>query len=142
MCLIEDKQIFYLVLNTKHNQIDQEFIDSILKLLDEVEVKAKGKEAVLVTIGTGTTTFCSGFDLKYWALNPMNMLLTIIGMQKVFARLISLGIPSLAVLNGHTIAAGVFLALCHDKIIMKADPKKSIWVNELTFGKAVPYAYL
>ena len=90
-----------------------EFILKINNLLDQLEEKAKNKEAVLVTIGTGKT-FCSGFDLKYWIENPINPFLTVIEMQKVNARLLSIGIPSLAVLNGHAIAGGIYPALCHD----------------------------
>ena len=63
-------------------------------------------------------------------------------MQKVFARILELGIPSMAVFNGHAIAGGVFIGLACDRLIMNADPKFTICLNELTFGKAIPYSYV
>ena len=49
----------------------------------------------------------------------------------------------MAVFNGHAIAGGVFLGLCHDRIIMnESNPKWTVCLNELSFGKAVPHSYV
>lgn len=48
------------------------------------------------------------------------------------ARIMVIGIPSMAVLNGHAVAGGLFLGLCHDQVIMNTvNPKCQLWVNEL-----------
>ena len=96
----------------------------------------------MIVIGSGPKCFCSGFDLKMWAENPLNSLISLMMTQKVLARILELGIPSMAVFNGHAIAGGVFIGLACDRIIMKNDPKLQICCNELTFGKAIPYAYV
>ena len=70
-----------------------------------------------------------------------NMLLSLVEFQKVLARCLDLGIPSMAVFNGHAIAGGAFLGMVHDRIIMNSDKKFIIQLNELTFGKAPPYSY-
>ena len=44
----------------------------------------------------------------------------------VMSRILQMGIPSLAVFNGHAIAGGLFLGLAHDEIIMKNDPKFTV----------------
>ena len=118
-----------------------DFISQMNSVLDQLEA-SKEEPSVLITIGTGAKCFCSGFDLKYWALNPVNMLLSLVEFQKVLARFLELGIPSMAVFNGHAIAGGAFLGMVHDRIIMNSDKKFIIQLNELTFGKAPPYSYI
>ena len=53
-----------------------------------------------------------------------------------------LGFPTLAVVNGHAVGAGVFLALAHDRAIMESNPDFTFCTNELSFGKAIPYPYV
>ena len=73
MGLVVDGSIFYIVLNKKMNMVDQKFIDEMNQILDKIEATHKADEpAVIVTIGSGSNVFCSGFDLKYWAANPVN----------------------------------------------------------------------
>ena len=127
-------------MNRPFNQINMEFIKKMNGILDEID-SMKEEPAVLITIGSGPKAFCSGFDLKEWAENPVNMLVSLMGMQQIFARFLKLGIPSMAVFNGHSIAGGVMLGLCHDRIIMNSDPKFMVCLNELTFGKSFPYSY-
>ena len=57
------------------NMISLDFLDKINAKLDEVE-KSTGP-AVLVTVASGPKVFCSGFDLKFWAKNPVNQTLSI-----------------------------------------------------------------
>ena len=76
-------------------------------------MEASTGEAVLVTIGSGKC-FCSGFDLKMWEEKVKNKALSIVKAQRLFARFITLNVPSLAVFNGHSIAGGVFIGLSHD----------------------------
>ena len=57
-------------------------------------------------------------------------------------KLLILNVPTLCIWQGHAIAGGVFLGLCHDHIIMKDDPKLMVCLNELSFGKNVPFAYM
>lgn len=48
----------------------------------------------------------------------------------------------MCVINGPCVAGGVFIALCHDRIIM-ADTKKSyMTLNEALIDKVVPYQFL
>ena len=75
VALIKQGVIFYLVLNTKMNMLNLDFIERINQKLDEVEA-SKG-EAVLVTVASGPKVFSSGFDLKFWAKNPYNPLFSL-----------------------------------------------------------------
>ena len=59
------------------------------------------------------------------------------------ARFLTIGIPSMAVFNGHSIAGGVFLGLSHDRVIMNAsNPKWKICLSEFTFSGYAPYPYI
>ena len=71
IALVRDGLIFYMVLNTKLNMIDMNFINRMNQVLDEIE--SSDGPGVLVTIASGPTVFCSGFNLKFWAENPWNM---------------------------------------------------------------------
>jgi enoyl-CoA hydratase/carnithine racemase len=138
VALVKDGPIFYMVMNTPFNMIDFDFLECCNKIIDKVEESTE--EAVLVTIGS-KRLFCSGFDMKFWEAKPLNKPLSIILAQMLFARLITLSIPSLAIFNGHSIAGGVFIGLCHDEIWMTSDPKAFVWVNENSFGGILPSGF-
>jgi enoyl-CoA hydratase/carnithine racemase len=57
------------------------------------------------------------------------------------ARFLTLSVPTFCVWQGHAVAGGVFLGMCHDIIIMKDDPKLMVFLNELSFGMNLPFAY-
>jgi Delta3-Delta2-enoyl-CoA isomerase len=138
MGLIRDGSIFYFVLNDGENTFDNDKIERVNKYLDEVE-KSKGP-AVLVTVGTGSKNFSTGFDLHFWAQDFQNLMTSIPRMQLLLARFITLPIPTLAVINGHAYAGGLILALCHDFRIMH-DGKRRICLSELNLGMPLPTAY-
>jgi enoyl-CoA hydratase/carnithine racemase len=75
VALVKEGLVYYLVLNTKMNMLNLDFIARIDKKLDEVE-NSKG-EAVLVTVASGPKVFSSGFDLKFWAKNPWNVIFSL-----------------------------------------------------------------
>ena len=59
--------------------------------------------------------------------------------NQMFDKILTMNVPTLAVFNGHSIAGGVFLGLCHDRIIMKDDPKLYLSLNELNIG--IPFCH-
>ena len=138
VALVKDDPIFYMVFNTNFNMLDFEFIKRCNQIIDEVE--ASEGEKVLITINSGKI-FSAGFNLKFWDAKPKNKPLSIILAQRLFARFITLSIPSLAIFNGPSIAGGVFIGLCHDEIWMANDPKSFVWVNENSFGAILPSGF-
>ena len=138
MGLIKDGPIFYLVFNNGDNTFDFEVIAKLNGYLDEVE--ASTGPAVLVTIGTGTTRFSTGFDLKFWAKELGNPLVSISKMQLLLNRFMTLPVPTMAVINGHAYAGGLILALVHDFRVM-AKGKGRICLSELALGLPLPPAY-
>ena len=92
----------------------------------------EGKK-VLVTISNGKV-FSAGYNLKE-LMKPSvsNISYGILG-QTLTQKVLNLNMPTLAVVNGHAIAAGLWLALCHDRIIMVNDEKTYMLLNELQNG--------
>lgn len=131
MVLVPDHagKVFYIVLNTPYNMIDVEFLHQYNQALDQIELKlsteanSKGKRrgGVIVTIGVGDKVFSSGFNLKFWRKNPANVSDSLREYHNLMRRLLTIGVPTLCVANGHTIAGGVFLCLAHDRVIMNGN---------------------
>jgi enoyl-CoA hydratase/carnithine racemase len=62
-------------------------------------------------------------------------------MLKLYARILSIGVPTLSVINGHAVAGGLLLALCHDKVIMEDDPKWKLQMNEILINMSINFPY-
>ena len=133
-------KIYYVVLNTKVNAMDQTVLDEFHRILDEVEA-TKG-EGVLVTVNTNGRVFSSGFNTRYWMKDyPKNSIVTIGHLRRLLARLLTFPMPTLSVVNGHMIAGGVMLALGHDMTVMNGDKKKNfrVHLNEVDIGFFIPH---
>ena len=61
IALVQDENIYYIVMNTKYNMIDPAMITKFNEFLDIIEA-SKGP-AICVTIGAGTKAFSSGFNI-------------------------------------------------------------------------------
>lgn len=61
-------------------------------------------------------------------------------MQLIFARFLSLPIPTLCVISGHCYAGGLFLALCHDFRIMRSGSGR-LCLSEINVGLPLPPSY-
>ena len=106
--------------------------------LDEIE-QSTGP-ACLVTIGTGERMFSTGFDLKMWTTGIIPQWQSILSIQGMFDRMLTLGIPTVCVMNGFTMAGGLLFALMHDFRIMK-DEKNFVCLSEINIGFSLPPAF-
>ena len=66
-----DEPVHYVVLTRKDNVFNTELVKTYLALLDKIE--ATEGPGVMVTIGTGSKIFSTGFDLNFWASSYDNM---------------------------------------------------------------------
>ena len=69
--MIREGNIFYLVLNRPDNTINPKSLNLINEKLDIV-ANSEGP-VVLVTLGTGTKVFSTGFDLTHWKVDVTNV---------------------------------------------------------------------
>jgi enoyl-CoA hydratase/carnithine racemase len=117
--LERDGEVFILHMRDGENRLNRPFLDAFNVALDEVE-RSEGP-AALVT--TGAERFYStGLDLGWLATQQgpgIREFLT--DLHLLLARLLSFPMATAAALNGHTFAAGAFIALAHDFRIMRED---------------------
>ena len=128
--------VFVLRMDNGENRFNPTSIGEIETALDEVMSTQAGGESpcALVTTGTGKF-FSNGIDLD-WMLGGRDDLMVddpmaFIGdMSRMWARVMSLPIPTVAAVNGHAFAGGAMFSLAHDHVLMRAD--RGYWsVNEV-----------
>jgi Delta3-Delta2-enoyl-CoA isomerase len=110
--------VFTLDLGEGENRFTREWMAAVTDALDEVDA-ADGPRALL-TVARGKI-WSNGLDLD-WLVAHMDQAGDYTAqVQGLFARMLSTQCPTIAVLQGHTFAAGALLALGHDVRIMRAD---------------------
>lgn len=72
----------------------------------------------------------------------MNSYATIAAAQDLLRRFIQLNVPSMCVMNGHALAGGLIIAMCHDFRILNADSYVQLTENDVGLSFANPYAKL
>ena len=116
--LQRDDDVFLLHLGDDENRFTREWMTAVGDALDEVDA-AEGPRALL-TVATGKF-WSNGLDLDWLTANLDQGGPYIDQVQGLFARYLELTVPTVAVLQGHTFAAGALLALANDRRVMRAD---------------------
>ncbi|MBV1881215.1 MAG: enoyl-CoA hydratase/isomerase family protein [Pseudomonadales bacterium] len=93
-------------------------VDDLNEALDQIEQDTG--DLTLVVTGDGKN-FSQGYDIDYLASCGDKMNDFIEESLRVFSRLLSLGVPSVAAVNGHAFGSGAMLALCCDFRCMRED---------------------
>lgn len=83
--------------------------------------------AVVLTGPIGSKFWSNGFDLEYLGTNPKH---AFEALHKLCGRLLTFPVPTVACLQGHCFAGGVFVALCCDYRVMNGE-RGFICLNEL-----------
>ncbi|MEV5708862.1 enoyl-CoA hydratase/isomerase family protein [Actinoallomurus sp. NPDC052274] len=116
--LRRDGDVHILRMDAGENRFSPGFLDELEKALGELE-SAEGRRA-LVTIGAGKF-YSNGLDLEWLTGNPDQFEPYLHRVHAVFARFLTLPMPTVAAINGHAFAAGAMLALTHDHRVMRGD---------------------
>ncbi len=110
--------VFLLDLGDGENRFNPDWVGSLNQLLDEVE--AAPAPRALVTTANGKI-WSNGLDLEWMGANADALPAFITQVQSLFARVLTLGVPTVAALQGHCFAAGAMLAVAHDARVMRED---------------------
>ena len=141
MIKLEKKEsIYFLTMDAEENRWNTTFVREISKALDVIE-KDEGPGA-LITASTNQKFFSNGLDLE-WMQAPENYPEG--GDREVFGeefmnlmgRFITLPIPTVCAINGHSFGAGFMFALSHDVRIMRED-RGFLCANEMQLGFPIP----
>ncbi|MEV5839183.1 enoyl-CoA hydratase-related protein [Nocardia sp. NPDC052112] len=111
------EKIAVLDLGDDENRFTPEFLDAVNAHLDTA--LAEGAHG-LVTTASGKF-YSNGLDLDWLVANGDRTQWYIGRVQALFARVLTLPIPTAAALPGHAFGAGAMLALAHDYRVMRAD---------------------
>jgi enoyl-CoA hydratase/carnithine racemase len=116
--LTQQDAVHVLDLGDNENRFSADWLKNVHALLDTV---AEGTEpAVLVTTGTGKF-YSNGLDLEWLLAHGDQAQQYINDVQELFARVLTLPVPTVAAVNGHAFGAGAMLAMAHDFRVMRAD---------------------
>ena len=141
MIKLEKKEsIYFLTMDAEENRLNTSFVIEIAEALDRIE-NDEGPGA-LITSSTNPKFFSNGLDLD-WMQDPESHPKG--GDREVFGeefmylmgRFITLPIPTICAINGHTFGAGFMFALSHDVRIMRED-RGFLCANEMQLGLPIP----
>lgn len=102
-----------LHLGDDENRFSPDWLQRAHSTLDEVS-------EVLVTTGGGKF-YSNGLDLEWLLAHGDQAAKYIADVQELFARVLTLPVPTVAAINGHAFGAGAMLAMAHDFRVMRGD---------------------
>jgi enoyl-CoA hydratase/carnithine racemase len=118
--LKREGDVFILTMFKGDNRFNPPFIEGMNRALDTVE-QSRGPIA-LVTTGGEEKFYSNGLDLAWLSGDGKSEKQSfIVAVSKLFARVLSFPLPTVAAINGHAFASGALLAFAHDFRIMRAD---------------------
>ncbi|BAN03459.1 enoyl-CoA hydratase/isomerase family protein [Ilumatobacter coccineus] len=117
--LSRNDDVFVLDFGDDENVTSEAWVASIHELLDQVAA-AEGPRA-LVTTGSAKH-YSNGLDVPYMAtLSPGDVADYVERVLEIPRRIMLLGVPTAAAVNGHAFGMGAFLVIAHDHAVMRAD---------------------
>jgi enoyl-CoA hydratase/carnithine racemase len=116
--LTRDGDVFVLDLGDGENRFNDESLTAIETHLAVVEATAAPR--ALVTTATGKF-WSNGLDLEWLGQQGDGVGPFVTRLHELLARVLEIGVPCVAALQGHTFAGGAMLALAHDERVMRAD---------------------
>jgi len=116
--LTKNGSIWTVDLGSDENRFSPAWIDSLNVILDQVT--ASDEPAALLTTGSGKF-YSNGLDLDWVGAHPEEFGAYVARVQDLFARMLTLPVPTVAAVNGHAFGAGAMLAIAHDYRVMRTE---------------------
>lgn len=118
MNLDHDGDVFVLGLGNGENRFNGDFLSELNEALDEVEAAPSPRALVLAAEGKNWSL---GLDLEWMGANQESIPEFVEQVHEMLARVLSLGVPNVAAIQGHCFAGGAMLAIACDRRIMRED---------------------
>jgi Delta3-Delta2-enoyl-CoA isomerase len=109
--------IAVLDLGDGENRLSPDFLDEMNTHLDAVVIEGA---SALVTTATGKI-YSNGLDLDWLSANGDRAAEYVAAVHTLFARVLTLPMPTAAAIGGHAFGAGAMVAMAHDYRVMRAD---------------------
>ena len=113
--LSSDEQVFTLTMNDGENRWNTTFVREFNKALDEVE--ASSGPAALITRSSNPKFFSIGLDLDWISSKDDHpggdRAVFGVEFMALMGRIITLGVPTIAAINGHAFGAGFMACLLY-----------------------------
>jgi enoyl-CoA hydratase/carnithine racemase len=116
--LSREGSVYRLWLGDGQNRLNLDWIAAVEAHLGELEDSPAPR--ALVTSASGKC-WSTGIDLDWIAANAEKTEEFLERLHALFARVLALGVPTVAAIQGHVFAAGAMLALAHDQRVMRRD---------------------
>jgi enoyl-CoA hydratase/carnithine racemase len=116
--LTRHDEVFVLDLGDGENRFNADALTELEEHLAEVE--AAPAPRALVTTATGKF-WSIGLDLEWLGTQGDGVVPFVMRLNELLARVLELGVPCVAALQGHTFAGGAMFALAHDERVMRSD---------------------
>ncbi|HVT21659.1 MAG TPA: enoyl-CoA hydratase-related protein [Mycobacteriales bacterium] len=116
--LTRDGEVAVLNIGNDENRFSPEWLEAMHRCLDDVE--SRSGPAALVTVADGKF-WSNGLDLDWLMSHTDQGEWYVDTVQRLLSRVLSLGMPTVAAIQGHCFAAGGMLAMAHDWRVMRAD---------------------
>ncbi|CAI0402414.1 unnamed protein product, partial [Linum tenue] len=133
-----EKRGYFFVLtltgDSDEHRLSPAAIADVLSSLREAKSQAT-RGSVLITTSQGRF-FSNGLDLG-WARSAGSRSEAAERLNHMVDSLISLPMPTVAVVQGHAAAAGFVLALCHNYVLMRSD-RGVLYMSEVDLGIPLP----
>ncbi|MFJ3214104.1 enoyl-CoA hydratase/isomerase family protein [Streptomyces flaveolus] len=107
-----------LIMESGENRLSPELLDAFDTALDSIEKMPSPR--ALVTVGSGKF-FSNGLVQDQWDLHSAEGGRYVSRVGRLYARLLTLPMITVAAVNGHAYGAGAMLALSHDLRVMRSE---------------------
>lgn len=116
------------------NRLTPEWLPEFSALLDQLEAETEKRALVITATGK---FFHNGLDVAQLLTPPDEAGAYLLRVHGVFARVLTLGLPTIAAINGHAFGAGAMLALSTDFRVMRED-RGFFCLPEISLGMPFP----
>lgn len=116
--LTTDGPVWTLDLGPDENRFSPAWLDTVESHLDRI---AENDDPIALVTTGGEKFYSNRLDLDWIGANPDHMGSYVARVEGLFARMLTLPVPTVAVVNGHAFGAGAMFAMAHDYRVMRED---------------------